>query len=473
MIDKIKELIIKCIQLNNYADALKLVIKLMSTDVQMDAEAYYLCALVADHEGLYGPARMFMERACSFDGGNVYADVLSAFSNGNTVLPFECDYTGKEKRLRIIVITETMYDILNYFLEQYIATYRILGHVVYELPMREEAMNDELEAFARLGVDFIVSFNNSYSAFRVNGMMLYQAIGCKVFNILVDNPVYYTLKAIHTFQDENVCEIVIDKLHLKYLEESTRIGTTNIFMPHGGVPLDFEIKPLKDRNIDVLYVGSTKCNDKQESDLINACVTALIDNPNKDPREVISEVFGMQPEFVDGYTEEEIDLAETKEWDAVGYYRVKAVQMLVEAGIKVHVHGPGWDLVPFADNENLIRGPLLNSKECIEYMYDTKIVLNSMPWFKDGTHERVFNGMLAGAINITDSSKWFQENLENGKELFMFDLSNMTELVTMAEKIISNPDKYQDMADKGRNKAIALHTWSHRAMEIIDVYCKL
>ena len=31
----------------------------------------------------------------------------------------------------------------------------------------------------------------------------------------------------------------------------------------------------------------------------------------------------------------------------------------------------------------------------IDVMNDSKIVLNTMTWFKDGTHDRVFNGMLA------------------------------------------------------------------------------
>ena len=58
---------------------------------------------------------------------------------------------------------------------------------------------------------------------------------------------------------------------------------------------------------------------------------------------------------------------------------------------------------------------LIIEEECqpdegVDLMYDSKIVLNTMTWFKDGTHDRVFNGMLAGAVAVTDSSIYMKEN---------------------------------------------------------------
>ena len=37
----------------------------------------------------------------------------------------------------------------------------------------------------------------------------------------------------------------------------------------------------------------------------------------------------------------------------------------------------------------------MSADKIVDLMYDSKIVLNTMTWFKDGTHDRVFNGMLA------------------------------------------------------------------------------
>ena len=46
----------------------------------------------------------------------------------------------------------------------------------------------------------------------------------------------------------------------------------------------------------------------------------------------------------------------------------------------------------------------MSADEIVELMHESKIVLSTMTWFKDGTHDRVYNGMLAGAVAVTDTS---------------------------------------------------------------------
>ena len=133
---------------------------------------------------------------------------------------------------------------------------------------------------------------------------------------------------------------------------------------------------------------------------------------------------------------------------AVSYYREKTVKTLVDAGFKVTLYGTGWEVCDCIDNENLDYRGRVSADEIVDLMYDSKIVLNTMTWFKDGTHDRVFNGMLAGAVAVTDSSIYMKENF-----------TDINDLVT---------DKYkmQKIADEGRKKALQFHSWEKRADEL-------
>ena len=99
-------------------------------------------------------------------------------------------------------------------------------------------------------------------------------------------------------------------------------------------------------------------------------------------------------------------------------------------------------------------------------MYHSKIVLNTMTWFKDGSHDRVFNGMLAGAVVVSDSSVYMQEQFVNHKELELFELEEIGELPAIVKDLLGNLPRTQRIADAGWKKAMEFHTWEQRAREI-------
>jgi len=109
-------------------------------------------------------------------------------------------------------------------------------------------------------------------------------------------------------------------------------------------------------------------------------------------------------------------------------------------------------------------------------MQDAKIVLSTMTWFKDGTHDRVFNGMLQGAVAMTDTSGYMKEEFcgvpdgegsgEDNRELVFFELEALEKLPLLAEEVLRNPERAQQIADRGYAKARQSHTWRSRALEL-------
>ncbi|MBP0970036.1 MAG: glycosyltransferase family 1 protein [Oscillospiraceae bacterium] len=99
-------------------------------------------------------------------------------------------------------------------------------------------------------------------------------------------------------------------------------------------------------------------------------------------------------------------------------------------------------------------------------MQDAKIVLNTMTWFKDGTHDRVFNGMLSGAAVFTDSSIYMKESFSD--EIEQFELTEIDALPDRISGLLSDKSAVQALADRGRARAKKDCTLYARADELAD-----
>ena len=154
---------------------------------------------------------------------------------------------------------------------------------------------------------------------------------------------------------------------------------------------------------------------------------------------------------------------------AVSYFREMAVRILVESGINVHVLGLGWEQCDWAiENEHLVHLGKVNADEVLPYMLQSKVVLNTMTWFKDGAHDRIFNGMLSGAAVVTDESKYLKEEFQNQSELVMFGLRELMSLPQMVADLLDDDKRRVEMAAKGCKKALEKHTWREAVGEILD-----
>ena len=97
-----------------------------------------------------------------------------------------------------------------------------------------------------------------------------------------------------------------------------------------------------------------------------------------------------------------------------------------------------------------------------------------MPWFKDGAHDRVFNTMLNGAVCLSDSSRYMDEILEDGRHFVRYDLAKLEELPEKAEQILSDREKWEYIVEQGSRMANRGHTWANRARFLhSEILCKI
>lgn len=101
-------------------------------------------------------------------------------------------------------------------------------------------------------------------------------------------------------------------------------------------------------------------------------------------------------------------------------------------------------------------------------MADAKINLNVFPWFKSGTHDRIFNTLLQRSLPLTDRSAWADNYFTDGEDIAFYDLKHLEQLPLIAGRLLNNPAEAEKMIQRGYEKVEHDLTWTNCADWILD-----
>lgn len=377
-----------------------------------------------------------------------------------------------------VILMVGLYDTLDIFTYELKKEFEKIGLEVMIFNSQDmEGSMIKLSEFIKEPVKAVVTFNNlGFNMELIKGQNIWEQLQIPCINILMDHPFIHK-KALDN-APANAVVICPDRNHMKFVQRFYPQIPIVGFLPHGGKAKDISIKPICERSIDILYAGgiSYKFIEQSKPDfkeftfdakkIANETYEELINNPDRTTEDVIEERLLHNGIILsDNELLNVIEKLHYIDMMAVSYYREKTVKTLVDAGFKVTLYGTGWEVCDWIDNENLDYIGRVSADEIVDLMYDSKIVLNTMTWFKDGTHDRVFNGMLAGAVAVTDSSIYMKENFTDN-ELVMFELEDIDKLPHIINDLVTDKYKMQKIADEGRKKALQFHSWEKRADEL-------
>lgn len=102
-------------------------------------------------------------------------------------------------------------------------------------------------------------------------------------------------------------------------------------------------------------------------------------------------------------------------------------------------------------------------------MAQSKIVLNIMPLFKAGTHDRIFAAMLNHSISLTDTSSYLDSIFSKDKDIVYYDLNEIEKLPELIKELLDNPYKMKELSKAGYEKANKNHTWENRMKQILEI----
>ena len=318
--------------------------------------------------------------------------------------------------------------------------------------------------------DAMIGINSNLPVIKLeNGTFFMDYFNCPVFNILVDPPYYHhTILESHM---DNLHVIVLDEGHVEYCEK--------YYAPFKSVEMAYLLGPIgkgkayEDKKIDILFTGSIPNENEarqQASQIYNAewadaifelLIQIGINQPDCSTYKAIEEIL-KQSDVNCSDSELKLIMHNLGSWAEFylrGYYRKKIITTLVDAGLCVHVAGNGWDNLYSECPGNLILEGNLDFAQMADLTANSKIVLNVMPWFKDGIHDRILTAMLNGSVCVTDSSSYIDTHFKEGQELVIYGLDDIKALPDKIEALLKDEEKARLIAEKGKEKATKNYSW--------------
>lgn len=377
----------------------------------------------------------------------------------------------------LMIQGESQYDAISCFMNDLADGFRQLGCRVDILGGITKDALDRTIYFEEY--DVVLSFFGITS-------VLYDAINRNpntlFFLFLVDHP-YYRYDWLAE-QHRNLIVSCIDRNHCNFLQKYYKNIDAVQFVPHGGNLSEKPPKPFADREIDVAFFGTCSASNEYKS---------IVDQMSEDIMKIMDATIArvMQGEcipaeeiLIQELRSGGIELSEAQLLElfvvlafADTYIRAKQREKLIlhlaKSGLEVHVYGNGWEKDELAQYENIKRHGAVSYTEALDIMTNTKIVINKMPLFLDGSHERVFTAMLNGAVCCTDESGYWKQEFIDGESICFYDFQDLDNLENIIKELLLNLDKAGKIAQNGYDIAIHKHQWKNRAEQILEICNKV
>lgn len=377
---------------------------------------------------------------------------------------------------RICLLTNyNSYESKRYFTEKFAEALERKGIQTFCIDTQTSCLDTEaLLSIARFNPDLTCSFNSIHRLSEDSFLCDYLQI--PHWAILVDPAVYSTeltrspYSIISSVDEEDVFSIC---------SPSFKNG---FFFPHA-VEKELIETGKKEKIYDVVFLGS--CYDyetletywkDEEPEEIQKIILAASEmvlsesgvsiaqaiytawQASKVPQEAVN--FLSLFYYVDRYTR--------------GKDRIELIRSIKNA--QVHVFGAlaedesnmllGWKQY-LSDCKNVTVHPPVSFQEGLEILKQSKIALNSMPFFKHGTHERVFTALSCGALPLTTETPYWKDHFVEGKEILLYRYKQLQEVDVVIQEVLANEPLRAAMVDQGALSIDQNHTWDQR-VELIQ-----
>lgn len=382
-----------------------------------------------------------------------------------------------------IVLFYTEVESFNFFSNVLSKELQKRGHEIFILDLLNPPAENphsyvRFSQFASAKVDAAVSFDGLgiKDDLLIGIWNAYQTV---VVDIFMDPPLrFHTAMEKHP---QNYLMFCCDWDHVEYVKKYFGQSVPCVgFMPHVGVMPDQNIPviPYAQKKYDVLFSGTYYSPENRLSQVEEMVEkgTAVYDFYQilfeclvEDSRLTIEQGAFRTIERMGLPVDQDMlkslmRCAEPVDWAIRMYQRGRVVEVLAESGVELYLLGRGWENHCSAKYPNVHRiDDRIPYADTLAYMADARLNLNVFPWFKSGTHGRIFNALLQHSLPLTDSSRWVDENFTNGEDIALYDLEHLEKLPEIVGELLRDTERAERMIQKGYEKTAKNLTWSNCA----------
>lgn len=373
------------------------------------------------------------------------------------------------------LVNYNLYESKRHFTKMFGEAMERAGIEVMVIDVGEKQIDREMfDTILRFAPDFTASFNSFVPSKQ--GKYLWDMLRIPHLSILVD-PSLYSVNLINSPYSIVSC---VDKFDCEGLR--TQDFDRVFFLAHA-VEKDLFEEDVQEKEYDVVFIGS--CYDYEnlrdswrkklsepiclaldiaiervlgqvEVSLHEALVDALNQNPSINLQEVdLFELFY----YLDYYTR--------------GVDRVELIRSITDA--HVHIFGELSTEDPSAENgwnhylmgmKNVTIHPSVTFSESMEILKRSRISLNSDPFFKNGSHERLFTGPACGAVVVTNDNLFVRDAFVDGEDIVLFRSKHWEEVGGKVRELLADESKCEAILKAARKKVLEWHTWDVRVKEL-------
>ncbi len=352
-------------------------------------------------------------------------------------------------------VGENPYQSTHYFSEKFSAALRREGAEVRLFDIREGRFYQAFYALLKDPPDLTCSFSDITVG---EGVLLGDQWEIPHLSFLIDPAIYF----LHHLKSPYSFLTCVDR------EDCALINALNCprvcFLPHG---VDRDLKDQhQERPYDIVMMGTCTDYEKVQASWRDKFASSLIHILETAAARVLSPegISSLQALLEAGVDKEQLPLLH-HELDLYigGKDRVELVRAFKDCSVHIWGDGPWKKYVPQAN----VHLPVPFA-DTLPLLQKTKILLNSSPRFKQGSHERIFHGLVSGALVVTGENPYVCGELVKGKELLMYRHGQWAECVPQVTACLANETLRHSLVAAGSARVSASHTWDHRARSLLE-----
>lgn len=337
-----------------------------------------------------------------------------------------------------------------------------------------------MERFAGRSFDAVFDFNSELPRLKMEeGGYFLDQIHSPFYDIILDHPLYHHDTLKQEIADFHV--LCLDENHKNYVKDCyPHIVSVNLFPVTGE-----DITPMDDsypnKELEVFFSGtytnyrgiedSMKTAPSFLADLTKQLIELMLEQPaltqeaalrlllpSLEEAEIIEETFPlhMQACFLcDSYLR--------------AYKREQLLLHLAKQNVPLTLCGNGFGKSPFADFPQIQMIDDISFSDTFSLFRRSKITLNLLPEFKNGTHDRIYSALLNHSLCLTNSSPLLEKQFKDGRDLIFYDYKNPDSLTEQIFALLNDKNRLSEISQNGYFRAKENHSWQARAAYLLSV----
>lgn len=366
---------------------------------------------------------------------------------------------------------------LNHFIDELNIQFQLMGHSTLISDVAHFNAGEVMD-FCREPIQGVICYDGMCAFDRA----ICNALDVTMVNIFMDHPMSFA--SCMAYPPEKYIQLMPDEHHVEFARRFYHIEN-GFFLPHmaslskgiyqeeplGNQTLSRCADQLIDKEISLLFPGNYRpvnelyqdINERFKGSRANELALQVLEYLIANPSETMERAFERcaadnKMEMSDKLIAYFLDHAKLLDHFIRMYFRSKVLETIIRAGLPITIVSGGWHAHPLTSSKNVTIMPSTDFTGIFPYMEKANITLNVMPWFKAGTHDRIFNALLHNSCPLTDTSTWLTEHFEEDKECAYYSLEHLERLLDQICALLEDPERQREIIQNGRKKVLDNYT---------------